>query len=272
MIKLPRIVILGRPNVGKSTLFNRICGRRRALVGNEPGMTRDRNYAAADWRGKDLEVVDTGGIIRGEGDLIAEEVLRQARVAIEEAEQLVLVVDAREGVVPLDEQLAQLLHRTGKPLSLAVNKVDSLMHSPLAADFHRLGVRDIFTLSAEHGLGVDELLDHVTARFPAEAETVKEVEAPVAPLPAERLPTTINVAIIGRPNAGKSTLLNRFLNAERSIVTPLPGTTRDAVDAEVERDGLVFRFVDTAGIRRKGKRSEERRVGKECRSRWSPYH
>ena len=253
MIKLPRVVILGRPNVGKSTLFNRICGRRRALVGNEPGMTRDRIYAAADWRGKAFEVVDTGGIIPGEKDMIALEIFRQARVAIEEAEHLVLVVDAREGVVPLDEQLAQLLHRTGKPLSLAVNKVDSLMHSPLAADFHRLGVRDIFTLSAEHGLGVDELLDHVTARFPVEAETVKEVEAPVAPLPAEGLPTTINVAIIGRPNVGKSTLLNRFLNAERSIVTPLPGTTRDAVDAEVERDGLVFRFVDTAGIRRKGK-------------------
>src|SRR2546426_4852635 len=122
MIKLPRVVILGRPNVGKSTLFNRICGRRRALVGNEPGMTRDRIYAAADWRGKAFEVVDTGGIIPGEKDLIAQEVLRQARVAIEEAEHLVLVVDAREGVVPLDEQLAQLLHRTGKPLSLAVNK------------------------------------------------------------------------------------------------------------------------------------------------------
>ena len=201
MIKLPRVVILGRPNVGKSTLFNRICGRRRALVGNEPGMTRDRIYAAADWRGKAFEVVDTGGIIPGEKDLIALEIFRQARVAIEEAEHLVLVVDAREGVVPLDEQLAQLLHRTGKPLSLAVNKVDSLMHSPLAADFHRLGLRDIFTLSAEHGLGVDELLDHVTARFPAEAETVKEGETPAAPSPAERPPTAINVAIIGRPIA-----------------------------------------------------------------------
>jgi len=167
MSKLPQIVILGRPNVGKSTLFNRICGRRRALVGNEPGMTRDRLYAPAEWLGKRFEVVDTGGMIPAEKDLIATEILRQARKAIEAAAYLVLVVDAREGVVPLDEELAQLLHRTGKPLALAVNKIDSAQHSPLAAEFHRLGIQDIFPLSAEHGLGVDDLLDHVTVGFPA---------------------------------------------------------------------------------------------------------
>jgi len=239
-MSLPRVVILGRPNVGKSTLFNRLCGRRRALVGNEPGMTRDRLYAPAEWLGKRFEVVDTGGMIPAEPDLMAAEIFRQARVAIEEAAHLVLVVDARQGIVPLDEELAQLLRRTGKLLSLAVNKIDTSQHSPLAAEFHRLGIQDLFPLSAEHGLGVDDLLDHVTANFPA-------VEAAT---PAEPV---VNVAIIGRPNVGKSTLLNRLLNEERSIVTPLPGTTRDAIDAEFECDGLRYRLVDTAGIRRKGK-------------------
>ncbi len=267
----PRVVILGRPNVGKSTLFNRLCGRRRALVGDEPGMTRDRLYAPAEWLGKSFEVVDTGGIIPREKDLIAGEIFRQAKVAVDEAAQLILVVDAREGVVPLDEELAQLLRRTGKPLALAVNKIDSSQHSPLAAEFHRLGIRDAFPVSAEHGLGVDELLDHVTRDFAAarEAETVPRpagAEQDAGPERSERaldagpklakprdLSEPIRVAIIGRPNVGKSTLLNRLLNEERAIVTPVPGTTRDAVDAEFERDGLHFRIVDTAGIRRKGK-------------------
>jgi GTP-binding protein len=252
-------VILGRPNVGKSTLFNRICGRRRALVGDEPGMTRDRLYAPATWLGKPFEVVDTGGMIPFEKDLIPTEIFRQARVAIEEAAQLILVVDARQGVVPLDEELAHLLHRTGKPLSLAVNKVDAAQHSPLAAEFHCLGIHDIFPLSAEHGLGVDDLLDHVTKDFAASEEAPfraasEEHDAETAgATPAPPRDQPINVAIIGRPNVGKSTLLNSLLEEERSIVSPLPGTTRDAVDAEIERDGLRFRFIDTAGIRRKGK-------------------
>ncbi len=274
MPSLPRIVILGRPNVGKSTLFNRLCGRRRALVGNEPGMTRDRLYAPAEWLGRRFEVVDTGGIIPSEKDLIASEIFRQAKTAIDEAAHLVLVVDAREGIVPLDEELAQLLRRTGKPLALAVNKIDTAQHSPLAAEFARLGITDVFPLSAEHGLGVDDLLDHVTATFPREAvaavsdrrqvdsrlrgddqlkgqpSATEEGDAGLEPAaPGE----PIRVAIIGRPNVGKSTLLNRLLNEERSIVTPLPGTTRDAVDAEFERDSLRFRLIDTAGIRRKGK-------------------
>jgi GTP-binding protein len=282
MSPLPRIVILGRPNVGKSTLFNRICGHRRALVGNEPGMTRDRLYARAEWLGKAFEVIDTGGIIPAEKDLIASEIFRQAQKAIEEAAHLVLVVDAREGVVPLDEELAHRLHRTGKSLALAVNKIDSAQHSPLAAEFHRLGIKPIFPISAEHGLGVDDLLDHVTAAFPVAQPTesaapddrrlsgtnhrptptgaAKAEDAPAAVsdsgsslAPGHSSLGLISVAIIGRPNVGKSTLLNRLLNEERSIVSPVPGTTRDAVDAEFERDGLHFRFVDTAGIRRKGK-------------------
>jgi GTPase len=253
-MSLPRIAILGRPNVGKSTLFNRICGKRRALVGDEPGMTRDRLYAPAEWCGKSFEVVDTGGMIPADPDLMAGEILRQARVAIEDAAHLVLVVDAREGVLPLDEELAQLLRRTGKPLSLAVNKVDTARHSPLAGEFHRLGVSDVFPLSAEHGLGVDDLLDHVTANLAADAvAAVSDRRSASGDEDIAATAQPIRVALIGRPNVGKSTLLNRFLNEERSIVTPLPGTTRDAVDAEFQRDGIHFRFVDTAGIRRKGK-------------------
>ncbi|MGO8731756.1 MAG: ribosome biogenesis GTPase Der [Terriglobia bacterium] len=252
------MVILGRPNVGKSTLFNRLCGRRRALVGDEPGMTRDRLYAPATWLGKPFEVVDTGGMIPFEKELISTEIFRQAQVAIEEAAQLILVVDARQGIVPLDEELVQLLRRTGKPLSLAVNKVDAAQHSPLAAEFHGLGIPDIFPLSAEHALGVDDLLEHITKDFAVSAEEPEEQRAEAAGgtdsatlRPARD--QTINVAIIGRPNVGKSTLLNTLLQEERSIVSPLPGTTRDAVDAQFERDGLRFRFIDTAGIRRKGK-------------------
>jgi GTP-binding protein len=249
----PRIAILGRPNVGKSTLFNRICGKRRALVGDEPGMTRDRLYAPAEWCGKSFEVVDTGGMIPADPDLMAGEILRQARVAIEDAAHLVLVVDAREGILPLDEELAQLLRPTGKPLSLAVNKVDTARHSPLAGEFHRLGFSDVFPISAEHGLGVDDLLDHVTANLAADAVAVASDPARRDDEDIAATARPIRVAIIGRPNVGKSTLLNRFLNEERSIVTPLPGTTRDAVDAEFQRDGIQFRFVDTAGVRRKGK-------------------
>jgi GTP-binding protein len=252
------VVILGRPNVGKSTLFNRICGRRRALVGDEPGMTRDRLYAPAEWLGKPFEVVDTGGMIPFEKDLIATEIIRQVQVAIEEAAQLVLVVDARQGIVPLDEELVHLLRRTGKPLSLAVNKVDAVQHSPLAAEFYRLGVPNIFPVSAEHGLGVDDLLEHVTKDFSTsvKASEAAHAESAGGTAVATRTPPRdqpINVGIIGRPNVGKSTLLNSLLEEERSIVSPLPGTTRDAVDAEFERDGLRFRLIDTAGIRRKGK-------------------
>ncbi len=236
-----RIAILGRPNVGKSTLFNRICGRRRALVGNEPGMTRDRIYAPAEWQGRTFEVIDTGGLVPNEKDLMASEIFNQARVAIEEASQLVLVVDGQKGATSLDEELASLLRREGKPLSLAVNKIDVNQSAPLAAEFYGLGIPQLFAISAEHGLGVDDLLDHLTRDFPRKEET-------------DDLPEEVtNIAIIGRPNVGKSTLLNRLTGQERSIVTPMAGTTRDAVDAEIESNGHRFRLVDTAGLRRKGK-------------------
>jgi GTP-binding protein len=216
-------------------------------VGNEPGMTRDRLYATAEWRGKRFEIIDTGGMIPAEKDLVPREIFRQARVAIDEADHLILVVDGRAGVVPLDEELVRLLRRIGKPLSLAVNKVDTIQQSSITAEFHRLGIQDVFPLSAEHGMGIDDLLDHVTRSF--HLEDAQDLSR-VAGQGEERV---VNVAIIGRPNVGKSTLLNRLLNQERSIVTPVPGTTRDAVDAEFERDGVRFRLVDTAGIRRKGK-------------------
>src|SRR5579875_829353 len=238
----PSVVIVGRPNVGKSTLFNRIAGRRRALVGNEPGMTRDRIYAPAEWQGKQFQVVDTGGVDFDAANPMASEILSQASMAIEGADQCMLVVDAQRGVTPLDEELASLLRRQGKRVALAVNKVDPGGSSPLAGEFYRLGISDLFEISAEHGLGVDDLLDHVTRDFPATAEAEGAEKRAV-----------IRVAIIGRPNTGKSTLLNRLLGEERSIVTPVAGTTRDAVDAELESHGHHFRLIDTAGIRRKGK-------------------
>jgi GTP-binding protein len=238
MANLPSIVIVGRPNVGKSTLFNRLTGTRRSIVTNEPGITRDRIYGAAVWEGRPFEVVDTGGIVPDDKAEIPAEILRQARVAISNATRVVLVVDARTGPVPLDEELALLLRRAGKPPVIAANKVDTPQLAAMAAQFYELG-DEIFPVSAEHGLGVDELLDSLTASFPAHEEEVAE--------------QGVSVAIIGRPNVGKSTLLNRLVGSERAIVSAEPGTTRDAVDTRIEREGKVYRFLDTAGIRRKGK-------------------
>jgi len=238
---LPSLVIVGRPNVGKSTLFNRLTGTRRAIVTDEPGITRDRIYGKCEWRGKLLEVVDTGGIIPHDKELIPTEILRQARVAIENAALLVLVVDSAAGLTPLDEELARLLRNTGKPFVAAVNKIDSPLQEVNAAPFHALGV-PVFPIAAEHGTGVDELLDAALEQVKghAAAEQHEEKQA-------------LEIAIIGRPNVGKSTLLNRLAGEERSIVSPIPGTTMDSVDTEVVRDGRTYRFVDTAGIRRKGK-------------------
>ena len=293
----PLIAIVGRPNVGKSTLFNRWVGSRRAIVGDEPGITRDRLYGEGHWLGQDFRVVDTGGIIPEEKDFIPSEIFRQAKVALHEANAIVMVVDARSELAGPDLELARLLQKTGKPLFLAANKVDSEKQAALADDFHRLGIRDIFPVSAEHGRGVDELLDAILAvppkgkPSPAEGAASPEKKSPGLPktrrhgaashrfIPEDRpgttyeqprtgeradpisedtespseIPREIKVAIIGHPNVGKSTLLNQLTGAQRAIVSPIPGTTRDAVDAIVERDGRKFRFIDTAGIRRKGK-------------------
>jgi GTP-binding protein len=240
--KLPSVVIVGRPNVGKSTIFNRLTGTRRSIVTNEPGITRDRIYGTATWQGRTFEVVDTGGIVPDDKAAIPREILRQAQVAIEGASQLLLVVDVRAGLTPLDAELARLLRRTGKPLAILANKVDTQMQESLAAPFYELS-KEVFPVSAEHGYGFDELLEAITAHLE---------EAPAAQDNAEA-PNQINVAIIGRPNVGKSTMLNRMAGAERSIVSDVPGTTRDSVDTVVQHGERTYRFVDTAGIRRRGK-------------------
>ena len=237
--QLPLVAIVGRPNVGKSSLFNKLTGSRRAIVTDEPGITRDRLYGRANWLGRNFEVVDTGGMVPDERAAMAQDILRQARVAIEAAAKVVLVVDARAGVTPLDADLARLLVRTGKPVVLAVNKVDTARLADIALPFHELGIQPVVPLSAEHGLGVDDLLDALTHDMQA-SEEAAETEA-------------LNVAIIGRPNVGKSTLLNQLVGGERAIVSPEPGTTRDAVDTLVSVDGVTWRLIDTAGIRRKGK-------------------
>ena len=237
--RLPSLVIVGRPNVGKSTLFNRLTGTRRSIVTNEPGITRDRIYGKAEWRGKTLEVVDTGGIIPDEKALIPQEIFRQAQVAIKKAALLVLVVDSQAGLTPLDEELGRLMRATGKPFVLAVNKVDSPLQEANAAPFHSLGV-PIFPITAEHGTGVDDLLDQALAQFfPSLKESlVANTELPAVELPTETAP--IEVAIIGRPNVGKSTLLNRLVGEERSIVSPIPGTTMDNVDTEITATTIVL--------------------------------
>jgi len=262
-IGVPTIAIVGRPNVGKSTLFNRIVGSRRAIVGDEPGITRDRLYGDAEWGGRQLRVVDTGGILPEEKDLIPSEIFRQARVALEEAAAIIMVVDGRSELAGPDLELVRLLRKANRPLFLAVNKVDSEKQSSLIDDFHRLGVRQMFPISAEHGRGVDDLLDAVIEQLPPKASTAANaeiVEATNADEAGVQRGTSdqpsaheVKVAIIGHPNVGKSTLLNCLTASERAIVSPVPGTTRDAVDEMVERDGKCFRFIDTAGIRRKGK-------------------
>ena len=255
---LPLIAIVGRPNVGKSTLFNRLTGSRRAIVGDEPGITRDRLYGLAEWRGHEFRVVDTGGIVPDDKEFIPSEIFRQARVAFDEAAGIVMVVDARTEIAAPDRELARLLLRTGKPLFLAANKVDSGKQDGMTGDFHRLGIRDVFPVSAENARGLDALLDSILAVLPEVKGITTEVtegtgDGSGEEVTAEPEPHEIKVAIIGHPNVGKSTLLNRLTGTSRAIVSPVPGTTRDAVDEVIEHNGRKIRFIDTAGIRRKGK-------------------
>ncbi len=238
-MSIPAVVIVGRPNVGKSTLFNRITGQRRSIVGDEPGITRDRIQSEASHEGRRFELIDTGGIVVSDADYIPSQILTQARVALEQAAQVIFIVDGRTELTAADRELAVMLRKTGKPVTIAVNKVDTGANESLVHDFYTLGFRDIFPVSSEHGLGMDALLDHVTRDFPVEDQPAKQ--------------EGIRVAIIGRPNVGKSTLLNALTGQERSIVSPVAGTTRDAVDEAIEHNGTRFIFVDTAGIRRKGK-------------------
>jgi GTP-binding protein len=261
---VPTLAIVGRPNVGKSTLFNRIVGSRRAIVGDEPGITRDRLYGDAEWRGRHMRVIDTGGIIPEDKNFIPSEIFRQARVAFDEAAAIVMVVDGRTEVAAPDLELVRLLRKTNRPLFLAVNKADTEKQAHIVDEFHRLGIKRMFPISAEHGRGIDDLLDAVLEILPPTAEPLntgdteetQEEHAPQSDDESAAEPEPVyetKVAIIGHPNVGKSTLLNCLTASDRAIVSPIPGTTRDAVDEIVEHDGRRFRFIDTAGIRRKGK-------------------
>ena len=235
-----RVAIVGRPNVGKSSLFNRLVQSRKAIVGDEPGITRDRLYEVARWDNKQFQVIDTGGMLPGDSDVIPEQILEQVRVAMTEADLILFVVDVRDGITPIDKALNQLIRSTGKDYFLVVNKVDAPRLEDEALEFYQLGVDRLYPVSAEHREGIGELLDDLLARVP-EGEPVPEAVEEV------------RVAIIGRPNVGKSSLVNRLLGEKRVIVTDLPGTTRDSIDSVLETGGRRFRLIDTAGIRRKGK-------------------
>ncbi len=235
-----QVAIVGRPNVGKSTLFNRLCGSRRSIVGDEPGITRDRIYGVARSGGKAVSVLDTGGLIPEAQALIPGGILRQVEAAIRESALVLLVVDGRAGVTPLDEQLLPMLRKTGKPVFTVVNKIDGPELEAYAAPFYAFGTAGVFPVSAEHSRGLGDLVDAVMARAG---------EGPEEPAAEEE----VRIAVVGRPNVGKSSLVNRMLGFERSIVTDIPGTTRDSVDTLVRREGRRYRIVDTAGIRRKGK-------------------
>ncbi len=253
---LPSVVIVGRPNVGKSTLFNAILRQRRSIVGDEPGITRDRIAGAGSYRGRPFELIDTGGIITDDNEMIPREILKQARVALEDAAQVIFLIDGRTEITGADRDLAKMLRKLGKPVSLVVNKIDSQKREGLAYEFHTLGFEHLFPVSAEHHLGLDDLLEHITASFPIDVARATKAEHPVkestAAEHAKESPR-IKVAIIGRPNVGKSTLLNVLTGSERAIVSPIAGTTRDAVDETIVDNGTEYVFIDTAGIRRKGK-------------------
>jgi GTP-binding protein len=242
------VAIVGRPNVGKSTLFNRLIGERRAIVGDEPGITRDRIYGAVEWAGAKFSLIDTGGIVPDDDAVIPANILKQAGMAIDEATVLIWVVDARAGVTQLDEELAALLRSTGKHVLVAANKTDSSRLESESTEFFRFGFDNVFPISAEQGIGIGELLDSVVELLKLGEQEVSHEESTES--------RELRLAIVGRPNVGKSSLLNRLLGEDRVIVSPVAGTTRDAIDTVLETPERKFRLIDTAGIRRKGKTDE----------------
>ncbi|MEP6635630.1 MAG: ribosome biogenesis GTPase Der [Acidobacteriota bacterium] len=263
---VPLVAIVGRPNVGKSTIFNRLTGKRKAIVGDEPGITRDRIYGEVDWSGEHFSIVDTGGIVPDDDAVIPANILKQAGVAIEDSKALIWVVDARAGITHQDEELAILLRQTGKPVLVVANKVDQSKLQTEATEFYRFGFDEVFPVSAEQGIGIGELLDALVQHLsegrakatvenrPARQRDRFDRDAEIAVAEPER--RELQLAIVGRPNVGKSSLLNGLLGKERVIVSPLAGTTRDAIDTVLETPEQVFRIIDTAGIRRKGKTAE----------------
>ncbi|AWG23805.1 ribosome biogenesis GTPase Der [Flavobacterium kingsejongi] len=239
------VAIVGRPNVGKSTLFNRLIQRREAIVDSVSGVTRDRNYGKSEWNGKEFSVIDTGGYIKGSDDIFEGEIRKQVELAIDEADVIIFVVDVEEGITPMDETVAKLLRKVTKPVLLAVNKVDNAMREKDALEFYNLGIGDYYTFASISGSGTGDLLDALIDAFPEKPEpTQEELELP-------------RFAVVGRPNAGKSSFINALIGKDRYIVTDIAGTTRDSIDTKFDRFGFEFNLVDTAGIRRKAKVKED---------------
>ncbi|MBE7688357.1 ribosome biogenesis GTPase Der [Tenacibaculum finnmarkense] len=238
------VAIVGRPNVGKSTLFNRLVQRREAIVDSVSGVTRDRHYGKSEWNGKEFSVIDTGGYIVGSDDIFEGEIRKQVQLAIEEADIIVFVVDVEQGITPMDDEVAKILRQVKKPIIMAVNKVDNAMRDADAVEFYNLGLGEYHTISSINGSGTGELLDAVAKEIPEEEETEAENELP-------------RFAIVGRPNAGKSSFINALIGEDRNIVTNIAGTTRDSIDTKYNRYGFEFNLVDTAGIRKKSKVKED---------------
>lgn len=239
------VAIVGRPNVGKSTLFNRLVQRREAIVDSVSGVTRDRHYGKSDWNGKEFSVIDTGGYAIGSDDIFEEEIRKQVALAIDEADLIVFVVDVEDGITPMDAEVAKVLRKVKKPIFIAVNKVDNAMRDADAVEFYNLGLGDYHTISSINGSGTGDLLDAIAAKIP-EPEAVD--------LEKEELP---RFAVVGRPNAGKSSFINALIGKDRNIVTNIAGTTRDSIDTKYNRFGFDFNLVDTAGIRKKSKVKED---------------
>ena len=239
------VAIVGRPNVGKSTLFNRLVQRREAIVDSVSGVTRDRHYGKSDWNGKEFSVIDTGGYTIGSDDIFEEEIRKQVALAIDEADIIIFVVDVEDGITPMDNEVAKILRKVKKPIYIAVNKVDNAMRAADAVEFYNLGLGGYYTISSINGSGTGDLLDAISEKLNAPEEVDLE---------KEELP---RFAVVGRPNAGKSSFINALIGEERNIVTDIAGTTRDAIDTKYNRFGFDFNLVDTAGIRKKSKVKED---------------
>lgn len=234
------VAIVGRPNVGKSTLFNRLTGERKAIVEEQSGVTRDRHYGISNWNGIDFSVIDTGGYVKGSDDIFEEEIRKQVHLAIDEADVIIFMVDTQVGVTDLDDEVAKMLRKVDKKIFLVANKVDSPLHQTLSAEFYSLGLGEVYNLSSINGSGTGEILDEVVKAFPKEESFVEEEGVP-------------RITIVGKPNVGKSSLLNALMGEERNIVTPISGTTRDTINTRYKSFGFDFFLVDTAGIRKRSK-------------------
>ncbi len=239
----PVIAIVGRPNVGKSTLFNRLSGSRQAIVHNEPGVTRDRMYAACQWGGRQFYLIDTGGLDLFTNEDLGQQVRKQAEVALEESNAIILLLDARDGLTPLDKEIVRQLWKRGKPIVVALNKVDNPNNQAQLTEFYALGLPHMFSISAEHGLGIGDLIEEVVNLLPPDVQQEPQTDEQCA----------LRMAVVGRPNVGKSTLINRLLGEERILVSDVAGTTRDAIDSAIEWEGNTYQLIDTAGIRKKAR-------------------